>query len=287
MTTEPEAPIAPALDAGPEADITRLSADLILAARTMPVRVASDLVRIYYTTQDQRLAIDNQIRAARADGYDPAAAEHVRVSIAAAEARAQKLLDHWTRRDPLAIWARQVCGIGPVLAAGLRAEIDVTRAAHVSSVWRFAGQDPTATWGKGEKRPHNAHLKVICWRIGDSFVKQSGRPQSLYGRIYRDEKTRLVEANDNGAFADTAAARIESGVRVPGKGTEARKALDAGMLPAGQLDLRARRKAVKVFLAHYWTAGRILAELPTTAPYAIDKLGHTHLIDPEVPYPLA
>jgi hypothetical protein len=29
----------------------------------------------------------------------------------------------------------------------------------------------------------------------------------------------------------------------------------------------------------------MLANLPVSEPYAIEKLGHNHLIDPEVPYP--
>lgn len=299
--------------------LTRLSPELIQAAEFLPLTVASDLVRTYYGVQEHRLKIDNQIRASRVlecprcseslkkdrasqkltvreftcshcgyvgtDIIDATAALYVRQAIAVGEERAKRLLDRWTSQDALTVWSRQVCGIGPVLSAGLRAEIDVSKAAHVSSVWRFAGYDPTAVWGKGEKRPHNAFLKVICWRVGDSFTKVSGRPQSLYGHTYRDEKNRLEEVNDNGGFAEAAAARIESGVRVPGKGTDARKALDAGRLPQGQLDLRARRKAVKLFLSHYWVAGRRLEGLPVSEPYVIAKLGHEHLIGPEVEYP--
>lgn len=263
----------------------RLAPDLIHAAELLPVRVAADLVRTYYAVQEHRLRIDSQMREAKKEDLDTTAALHVREAVAIAEQRGKALLDRWTRKDPLASWSREVVGIGPVLAAGLRAEIDVTRAAHVSSVWKFAGLDPTMEWAKGQKRPYNAFLKVLQWRVGDSFVKVSGRPNSLYGKIYRDEKNRLVEADENGAFAEAAAARIESGVRVPKQGTGARASLDAGHLPPGQIDLRARRKAVKLFLSHYWVAGRILEGLPVSEPYAIEKLGHAHLIDPEVPYP--
>lgn len=299
-------------------DITKLSPELIQAAEFMPHTVASDLVRTYYGVQEYRLKIDNQIRATRTlecpacgasltksrkgqsltvrefqciecgelgeDTVDASTALFVRQAIAVGEERAKNLLDRWTRTDPLAQWARQVYGIGPILAAGLLAEIDVEKAAHASSVWRFAGYDPTAVWGKGEKRPHNAFLKVICWRVGDSFVKVSGRPQSLYGATYRTEKNRLEEANDNGGFAEAARARIDSGERVPRVGTDARAALEAGRLPQGQIDLRARRKAVKLFLSHYWCQGRMLKGLPVSTPYAIEKLGHSHFIEPEVPY---
>jgi predicted RNA-binding Zn-ribbon protein involved in translation (DUF1610 family) len=298
--------------------ITKLSPELIQAATYLPLTVAADLVRTYYGVQEHRLKIDNQIRATRTlecpdcgeslkearakqplttreftctecgyfgvDEIDATAAIFVREAIAAGEERAKNLLDYWTSKDELANWSRQVMGIGPVLAAGLRAEIDVTRANHVSSVWRFAGYDPTAIWEKGQKRPHNAFLKVICWRLGDSFVKVSGRPKSLYGKLYRNEKNRLVHINDNGGFAQDAKERIDSGIRVPGKGTEARKALDAGRLPQAQVDLRARRKAVKIFLSHYWVQGRLLEGLSVSQPYAIARLGHVTNIGPEVPY---
>jgi hypothetical protein len=302
-------------------EITKLSPELIQAAEFLPLEVASDLVRVYYGVQEQRLKIDNQIRATRLmecpscgaklsdvrrgrpvterffvcgicgvmgdDEVSVTAPLFVRQALASGEERALKLLDRWTANDDLASWSREVVGIGPVLAAGLRAEIDVSRAPHVSGVWAFAGYNPEAVWNKGEKRPYNAFLKTVCWRASDSFVKVSGREKSLYGRVYRDEKNRLVEKNTNGGFAKDAKDRIDSGVRVPGKGTEARKALDAGRFPKGQLDLRARRKAVKLFLSHYWTCGRILQGLPVSESYANDKLGHVYIIPPEVTYPSA
>lgn len=303
--------------------IAKLSPELIRAADFMPVTEAAHVVRTYYGVQEHRLSIDNQIRSTRTmecpvcatkltdvrrrqplnmrsykcpncghegeDTIDAVAALYVREAIAAGEERAKKLLDLWTQNDPLSSWAREVVGIGPVLAAGLRAEIDVASAPHVSSLWRFAGYDPTAVWAKGQKRPHNAFLKVIGWRIGDSFVKVSGNERSLYGKLYRQEKERLVTKNDNGGFAEDAKARLESGVRVPRPGTEARAALEKGKLPKQQIDLRARRKPIKIFLSHYWVAGRMLAGLPVSDPYPVAKLGHDprHIIEPEVPYPQA
>lgn len=300
--------------------ISRLSPELVRAAEFMPVTVAADLVRVYYGVQEYRLKIDNQIRETRVmecahchesltatrkgkpvserfyickacghagdDVIDATTALYVREAIAVSEERAKKLLDRWSSSNTLSIWAREVVGIGPVLSAGLLAEIDVTKAPHASSVWRFAGLDPTSIWGKGEKRPYNADLKLLCWRIGDSFVKVSGREKSIYGHTYRVEKDRQVYINESGGNAERAAERLASGVRVPRPGTEARKALDVGLLPKQQIDLRARRKAVKLFLSHYWVAGRTIEGLPISQPYAIEKLGHSHLIEPEVPYPV-
>ena len=57
-----------------------------------------------------------------------------------------------------------------------------------SGIDASAGLDPTVTWGKGERRPWNAELKVLCWKLGDSFVKVSNKEGALYGRIYRERK---------------------------------------------------------------------------------------------------
>jgi len=307
-----------AFDLDPDLSITKLAPRLIQSAMFMPVEVARDLVRSYYSVQTTRLKLDNQIRATRTmvcpaceaplvnrkglvvsirvftcpecgaegeDAIDATSALYVREAIAAAEERSKKLLDKWTSQQPLSVWSRQVIGIGPILAAGLLAEIDIHRAAHVSGVWRFAGLDPTAVWEKGQKRPYNAFLKILCWRVGDSFVKVSGNPNSVYGAIYRAEKTRLTTFDANGGFAEAAKERLESKIRIPSPGTEARKALESGHFPKAQLDLRARRKAVKMFLSHYWVAGRTIEGLSISTPYVIEKLGHTHVVEPEVPYP--
>ena len=37
-------------------------------------------------------------------------------------------------------------GIGPVIAAGLLANIDIKQAPTVGHIWRFAGLDPTNKW---------------------------------------------------------------------------------------------------------------------------------------------
>jgi hypothetical protein len=48
----------------------------------------------------------------------------------------------------------------------LLARIDIVKAPTAGHIWRYAGLDPTVRWNKGEKRPWNAGLKVLCcpWR---------------------------------------------------------------------------------------------------------------------------
>src|SRR5215471_4037519 len=73
-------------------------------------------------------------------------------------------------------WSYDQVGIGPVIAAGLAAHIDVTKADSISALWKFAGQAPGADRKvRGQKLPYNGRLKTLCWKLGESFVKVSGK----------------------------------------------------------------------------------------------------------------
>jgi hypothetical protein len=127
------------------------------------------------------------------------------------------------------------------------------------------------------RRPWNAELKVLCWKIGDSFVKVSGKDHAFYGRLYRERKLREVEMNDAGAYAETAAEKLRTS-KV--QSAELRRSLEAGRLSAGHLDARARRWAVKLFLAHFHQVLRESHGLPVREPYPMEFQGHAHVIRP-------
>ena len=73
----------------------------------------------------------------------------------------------------------------------------------------YAGMDPRSTWEKGQKRPWNAQLKVLCWKLGESFVKVSGNEKAFYGRIYKERKALEMAKNEAGEYAAQAAAKLE------------------------------------------------------------------------------
>lgn len=56
------------------------------------------------------------------------------------------LLDIWTENDPLSQWARSNVGIGPVLAAGFRAFINLDKCPTAGHIWVYAGLDPSRVW---------------------------------------------------------------------------------------------------------------------------------------------
>lgn len=143
--------------------------------------------------------------------------------------------------------------------------------------WRFAGLDPTLVWGKGEVRPWNAKLKVVCYKIGESFVKVSGNENAFYGQLYAERKAWELAKDADGGNADAAAAALAKPTRWS---DNQRKAYESGHLPPAQLHRRATRWVTKLFLAHYHEAA-YLAEYgtPPPKPYVLEHVpGHVHAI---------
>lgn len=258
--------------------LQRLARDVRATAAELGRDEARGLVKLYYDLQKHRMAVRSQERELVAVGKSAEIFDHFALQLATLEKEMQGVLDVYSTSTPVGAWSRSVLGIGPVIAAGLMAHIDITKAPTAGHIWRFAGLDPTVKWAKGQKRPWNHDLKVLCWKIGDSFVKFSGNEKSFYGPIYRERKAFEVARDEDGYNAETAA-RTLAERRIEDAPT--RRAYESGHLPPGRLDLRARRYATKLFLAH-WHEVAYEAEFgtPPPAPYPIAHLGHAHKIDP-------
>lgn len=237
---------------------------------------ARGLVDLYYRWQEHRIALAGQMRAATVNdpATETALLEHFSAQVSTLERQMVGVLDSWTDAQRVGQWAKAQMGIGPILSAGLLAHIDIEKAPTVGKIWRFAGLDPTVTWNKGQKRPWNADLKVLCWKIGDSFVKVSGREDAFYGQLYRQRKEYEVERNVSGGNADAAAATL---IKFP-KHAQA-EIYKAGKLPDGRIDMRARRWTTKLFLAHWHeVAYQDFYGEPAPKPYVIEHMGHTDRI---------
>ena len=161
--------------------ILRPTRDALQAAKTLDDKEIRFLVDSYYQLQDYRKASNNQIRSID-QGVDEAPPAHQTLDWLAAqldtmENQIKRALDVYSMAHPIGPWVRSVYGIGPVIAAGLAAHIDNTKCPTVGHIWRFAGLDPTLKWEKGQKRPFNAQLKVLCWKAGQSFMKFSGQAE--------------------------------------------------------------------------------------------------------------
>jgi hypothetical protein len=111
-------------------------------------------------------------------------------------------------------------------------------------------------------------------------MKFSGNEDCHYGQVYRQRKAYEVARNERGDNAE-AAARIMTKKRF-GADTEAIKHLKAGRLPPAQIDGRARRYAVKLFLSHLHLVWHFaeFGKLPPK-PYALGHMDHAHFEPPQ------
>lgn len=99
---------------------------------------------------------------------------------------------------------------------------------------------------KGYKLGYSPRLKTLCWKISDSFVKVKGPYRNAYDnakKYYQNRKDLKGESK-------------------------------------GHIHAMAKRKAVKLFLSHYYAKGREMKGLDVRDPYPIEKQGHKRHIKP-------
>lgn len=256
--------------------IQKMARDVSNASVTLGQSEARFLVDGYYIMQEQRKRSANQSRAL-AESNEP----HTIINWFLDQNRMMEnqiklALGKYAKSNPVGSRMLEVVGIGPVITAGLLAHIDITQAPTVGHIWRYAGLDPTTKWEKGKKRPWNASLKTLCWKIGESFVKVKGKDTAYYGHVYAKRKEFEIANNEAGMYRDQALAILKS------RPTHAQKATYAeGKLPDGHIHARAKRYAVKLFLAHLHEVWyREEYGIAPPAPYPIAHLGHAHKKEP-------
>lgn len=262
--------------------LNKLKRDIKNAGTTLSKEEARYLVDLYYQMQEYRKASDNQVRQLqKEETKDP----HETLAFFAnnfrtLERNIKSVLQVYAESKPIGQWMLSICGIGPVISAGLMANIDITKVQTAGQIQAFAGLDPTREWNKGEKRPYNARLKTLCWKIGQCFIKVQNNEEDVYGKIFAIRKAYEIERNEKGELADQAKAKLEK--YNIGKNTDAYKWYSQGKLPPAHINQRASRYAVKIFLSHLFSVWYEMEhkEKPPK-PYAIAILNHAH----EIPIP--
>ena len=250
-------------------DVRSMSSDLDSAS-------ARNIVDAYYTLQENRMAFAAQARELEKQESPHELVAFMAHNLHLMEKALKFPLERFAEASVAGEWALSMYGIGPVLAAGLSAHVDITKAPTAGSVWRYAGLDPTQTWEKGQKRPYNAELKTLCWKIGQSFMKFSGKEQCFYGQLYKQDKARRIAKNEAGDYADFAKSILE---KKNFKVNQTRAKLESGVLSDAQIDAQARRFAVKIFLSHYHAvAYQAHHGEPAPRPYIIAHGDHVHEI---------
>ena len=264
--------------------IRLLKSDVSKAAVMLSDQEARFLVDLYYQIQELRKTCKSQVRSMIDETGEEAEPTSVLRWFSDSHERTEGEIRYCLRKfaesKHMGEWAMAVTGVGPIIAAGLMAHIDIRKAPTVGHIWRFAGLDPSVEWKKGQKRPFNAKLKTLCWKIGESFVKVMNRPKGFYGHLFQERKELEIKRNEAGQFEDQAAAQLKKFKF--GKTTEAYKSYSKGRLPKGHIHARAKRYAVKIFLSHWHAeAYRNHFGQEPPKPFAIAQLGHAHMIEPQ------
>ena len=159
-------------------DIPKASKEVLLEASKLSNPAARFLVANYYDAQEARKRVDMQLRhLGEKITHDEIVSTLDWTASANANIEGQVLrcLKKFAEGSLIGRWCLEQHGVGPVLAAGFIANIDIEIAQTAGQVWRFAGMDPSCKWEKGEKRPYNAGLKQLCFHFGECAKRTAGK----------------------------------------------------------------------------------------------------------------
>ena len=148
-------------------------------------------------------------------------------------------------------WMRSIPGIGPVIASGFMAHLEIApwrchnvalkgkknlpcthekgactedcghEPINYAGQWHtFAGLNPRIKWEKKTRRPWNTALKTLCYKLGESFVKVQNHKDDFYGKIFVERKSQEWERNFNGENAKASELAMKKNI---GKSTNAYK----------------------------------------------------------------
>lgn len=258
--------------------VEKMSKDIKQAGERLTPDQARFIVDSYYIAQEDRIRAENQVRALSESNEPNETLVYFSKQKRTLENYMKAVLGAYANAQAIGLWMQDIKGVGPVLSAGLIAHIDIEKAETAGAIWRYAGYDPSVEWNKKEKRPWNAQLKTLCWKIGESFVKVSGKEDAFYGQLYKARKEFELAENEAGKYAEQAKKKLEK-YKIT-KTTDAYKWYIQGKLPPAHIHARAKRYAVKMFLSHLHEVWRDMEGYPNVKPWAIEHGGHAHYMPP-------
>jgi hypothetical protein len=209
-------------------------------------------------------------------------------------------------------WLKDQRGIGPTLSGFLIAEIDISKANTVSSLWKYCGlhvnDGKAAKPRKGEQIEYKPMMKTkLIGVMGSCLIKATSYDESGYFKIvkkvrrkierdvvwrrfYDDKKHRresqilptCMRCNGKGkAMQSDDEVKLEKGEKKPKKEITCPNCNGTGGPVAwGCSDAHrhndAVRYMVKMFLQQLWLEWRKIEGLAVRVPYAEEKLGVVH-----------
>lgn len=163
----------------------------------------------------------------------------------------EKSVKDLAETDTLSAAALGVPGIGPITVAYCAVYLDLTKARHASSMWKYAGLHCASgdRFTKGEASGGNKTLRTALYNMACAQIRLHGP----YEAVYRTTKARL-EVSDN-----IVKTRNTQGHLVEAKWRDTKPSHRHGA---------ALRAVMKHYLADYWYVGRELLGLPNGPCYA-------------------
>jgi hypothetical protein len=180
------------------------------------------------------------------------------------------------------------CGaIKTIRPGALTVDDGILRRPTAGAWWKYAGMDPSSVWQAGKRRPWNATLKTVLWKVEEQFWKQQNRESDVYGKLAVKRKGLEVRRNDRGEHREYALARAAEWKKKKKTSSLAYKSYKEGVLPDGHVHARAKRYTGKIFLSHYYDhCYREYYGKAPWLPYAFERgenpESHSHYIPPPV-----
>jgi len=130
-------------------EIERLTKQIKTNAAHMSKQEARLVFDLYNDTQRLRIKMGNRLSKVMNIGAERLVLDWFIKQIHVLERQLALGLDHYSKNHEVGRWIRSQVGVGPVIAAGLLAYIDIDKAPYANSIWRYAGLDPSVIW-KGQ-----------------------------------------------------------------------------------------------------------------------------------------
>jgi len=257
------------------------------------------LVDEYYAIQKHRIAMGNQIFQLKDSEEDSENMEEYHERMFVLEKDIAKAITKQVKRHKL--WDgffKDVKGIGPIFAAALLANIDISKAEHASSLWKYCGQSVEL------EREEVTIFKGVA--VKEFEVVEDGKKKAV-NIVYNDGKKETVSLKDWDRYVQkielghaerrkkgekiswnprlkTVCFLIgESFVKTKGKYRtiyDTSKMFYQNKFPLeikngkrvlytkGHIHSMAKRRAVKMFLADLYDVWRKMEDLPVSVPFA-------------------
>lgn len=228
----------------------------------------------------EKLRIALQIRSTHLKNQDRSdkETEDLLEVIKEVEKYVDKRVGKLIKEHPAYHWFSQIKGIGPENIGKVVGLVDIERAPHVSSLWKYAGmhvEDGKAPKRiPGKKLEYNSKLRTMCWRLAGCLIRANGKFYVYY--LSEKEQYEHRYSLSNG-YKIVPANKLPI---VKGKKTEG-EYKGINYISEGHIHLMSMRKMIKMFLSSLWVVWREAEGLPVSQPYVQEKLGHTHIRTPE------